>query len=222
IPNAIGGVDDVVPSPASSVVSNVTTVLATIVAMLLLDWRLAAFALALLPFFVYMTRRVGEQRRKVTTVRQGAMADISSLVQESLSVSGILLGKTMGQSDELAERVEGESARLADLEVRSRMTGRWMMASIQTTFAVLPALSYWFGGYLLAHGSSSITIGTLVSFTTLQTRLLFPIGSLLGVQVEVQSSLALFDRIFEYLDLDVDIQKGTQSTEHPRAGVALE
>ena len=97
IANDIGGVDEVVTSTATSVVSNVTTVLATVVAMLLLDWRLAAFALALLPLFVYMTRHVGEQRRKVTTVRQGAMADISSLVQESLSVSGILLGKTMGQ-----------------------------------------------------------------------------------------------------------------------------
>jgi ATP-binding cassette, subfamily B, bacterial len=222
IANDIGGVDDVVTSTATSVVSNVTTVLATIVAMLLLDWRLAAFALALLPLFVYLTRRVGEQRRKVTTVRQSAMADISSLVQESLSVSGILLGKTMGQAAELAERFEGESARLADLEVRSRMTGRWMMASIQTTFAVMPALSYWFGGYLLAHGNHSITIGTLVSFTTLQTRLLFPIGSLLGVQVDVQSSLALFDRIFEYLDLDVDIEEGRRALEHPRGEVALE
>jgi ATP-binding cassette subfamily B protein len=222
IANDIGGVDSVVTSTATSVVSNVTTVLATIVAMLLLDWRLALFALALLPLFVYMTRHVGEQRRKVTTVRQGAMADISSLVQESLSVSGILLGKTMGRSAELAERFEGESARLADLEVRSRMTGRWMMASIQTTFAVMPALVYWFGGYLLAHGNGSISIGTLVAFTTLQTRLFFPIGSLLGVQVEVQSSLALFDRIFEYLDLTVDIEEGTRTLERPRGDVRLE
>ncbi len=222
IANDIGGVDDVVTSTATSVVSNVTTVLATIVAMVLLDWRLAAFALALLPLFVYMTRRVGEQRRKVTTVRQGAMADISSLVQESLSVSGILLGKTMGRSGELAERFAGESERLADLEVRSRMTGRWMMASIQTTFAVMPALSYWFGGYLLAHGSAQISIGTLVAFTTLQTRLFFPIGSLLGVQVEVQSSLALFDRIFEYLDFDVDIEQGTRRLEGARGEVTLD
>jgi ATP-binding cassette subfamily B protein len=222
IANDIGGVDDVVTSTATSVVSNVTTVLATIVAMILLDWRLAAFALALLPLFVWMTRHVGEQRRKVTTVRQGAMADISSLVQESLSVSGILLGKTMGRGGELAERFEGESERLADLEVRSRMTGRWMMASIQTTFAVMPAFVYWFGGYLVAHGSSQISIGTLVAFTTLQTRLFFPIGSLLGVQVEVQSSLALFDRIFEYLDLGVDIEEGAATLEEPRGEVALE
>jgi ATP-binding cassette, subfamily B, bacterial len=222
IANDIGGVDDVVTSTATSVVSNVTTVLATMVAMILLDWRLAVFALALVPVFVFMTRRVGEARRKVTTVRQGAMADISSLVQESLSVSGILLGKTMGRAGELAERFEGESERLADLEVRSRMTGRWMMASIQTTFAVMPALVYWFAGMLFAHGNDAISIGTLVAFTTLQTRLFFPIGSLLGVQVEVQSSLALFDRIFEYLDLRVDIEDGRRTIPEPRGEVSLE
>jgi ATP-binding cassette subfamily B protein len=220
IANDIGGVDDVVTSTATSVVSNVTTVLATIVAMVLLDWRLAAFALALLPVFVWMTRRVGDQRRKITTVRQGAMADISSLVQESLSVSGILLGKTMGRSGELAERFAGESERLADLEVRSRMTGRWVMASIQTSFAVMPALVYWFAGSLSAN--SSISVGTLVAFTTLQTRLFFPIGGLLGVQVEVQSSLALFDRIFEYLDLEVDIEDGHRALERPRGDVRLD
>jgi ATP-binding cassette, subfamily B, bacterial len=222
IANDIGGVDDVVTTTATSVVSNVTTVLATTVAMVLLDWRLAAFALALLPLFVWLTRRVGEQRRKITSVRQESMADISSLVQESLSVSGILLGKTMGRSGELAERFAGESERLADLEVRSRMTGRWMMASIQTTFAVMPAFVYWFAGVLPAHGSGSISIGTLVAFTTLQTRLFFPIGSLLGVQVDVQSSLALFDRIFDYLDLDVDIEDGYRELEHVRGDVRFE
>src|SRR5439155_16066746 len=145
------------------------------------------------------------QRKKITAVRQESMSNISSLVQESLSVSGILLGKTMGRSSELADRFVGESARLADLEVRSRMTGRWMMASIQTTFSVMPALVYWFGGLVIAPGNDSITLGTLVAFTTLQTRLFFPIGSLLGVSLDVQSSLALFDRIFEYLDMPVDI-----------------
>jgi ATP-binding cassette subfamily B protein len=222
IANDIGGVDDVVTSTATSVVSNVTTVLATVVAMVLLDWRLAVFALALLPLFVWMTKRVGNQRRKVAAVRQESMADISSLVQESLSVSGILLGKTMGRSNELAQRFEGESARLAALEVKSRMTGRWMMASIQTTFAVMPALVYWAGGMLAAHGSTAISIGTLVAFTTLQTRLFFPIGSLLGVQVDVQSSLALFDRIFDYLDQEVDIAEGEQELETPRGDVAFE
>jgi ATP-binding cassette, subfamily B, bacterial len=218
IANDIGGVEDVVTSTATSVASNVTTVAATVAAMFLLDWRLALFSLALLPVFVWMTRRVGEQRRRIAMTRQESMASISSLVQESLSVSGILLGKTMGRGAELAGRFETESERLADLEVRSRMAGRWMMASIQTSFSVMPALVYWFGGLAVAHGSDAITLGTLVAFTTLQARLFFPIGSLLGVSVDVQSSLALFDRVFEYLDLDIDIQEGKRELERPIRG----
>jgi ATP-binding cassette, subfamily B, bacterial len=222
IANDIGGIENVVTSTATSVLSNVTTVLATVAAMLLLDWRLAAFALALLPLFVWLTNRVGAQRKKVTAERQASLADVSSIVQESLSVSGILLGKTMGRTEDLAQRFERESGRLADLEVRSRMTGRWVMAAIQTTFAVMPALVYWFAGFTVAQGSAAISIGTLVAFTTLQTRLFFPIGSLLGVQVEVQSSLALFDRIFEYLDQRVDIVEGMRTLEAPQGEVELD
>ena len=222
IANDIGGIENVVTSTATSVLSNVTTVIATVIAMVLLDWRLAAFALALLPLFVWLTKRVGEQRKKVTAERQASLADVSSIVQESLSVSGILLGKTMGRATDLATRFETESQRLAGLEVRSRMTGRWMMAAIQTTFAVMPALVYLFAGWTIERGSTSITIGTLVAFTTLQTRLFFPIGSLLGVQLEVQSSLALFDRIFEYLDQPVDIAEGTREIDRPRGDVAFD
>ena len=216
--NDIGGVQEVVTSTATSIVSNATTVLATVIAMFLLDWRLTLFALALLPLFVWLTKRVGMERRKVAKVRQESMADISSLVQESLSVSGILLGKTMGRGAELAGRFEGESARLAELEVRARMTGRWMMASIQTSFAVMPALVYLFAG----HFAGSISIGTVIAFTTLQARLFFPIGSLLGVSLEVQTSLALFDRVFEYLDQPVDIEEGTRTLERPRGDVVFD
>ena len=205
----------VVTSTATSIVSSVTTVLTVVVAMFLLDWRLAVFSLALLPLFVFLTRRVGKERQRITRSRQGTLADISTLVEESLSVSGILLGKTMGRSPELADRFEGESERLADLEVRSSMAGRWVMATIQTTFAVMPALVYWFGGIAIAHGSS-ISIGTLVAFTTLQTRLFFPVGSLLSVGVDVQTSLALFDRVFEYLDLPVEIAQRPDARPLPK------
>jgi len=222
IANDIGGIETVVTSTATSVLANVTTVIATVVAMFLLDWRLAVFALALLPLFVWLTKRVGAQRKKVTAERQASLADVSSIVQESLSVSGIMLGKTMGRADDLAMRFEDESKNLAALEVRSRMTGRWMMASIQMTFAIMPALVYWFAGWSIANGSQAITVGTLVAFTTLQTRLFFPIGGLLGVQVEVQSSLALFDRIFEYLDHEVDIVEGDEELIEPRGEVALD
>jgi len=218
IANDIGGVQSVVTSTAASIVSNATTVIASVIAMVLLDWRLALFSLALLPFFVFLARRVGDQRRKITTVKQGAMADISSLVQESLSVSGILLGKTMGRGAELADRFERESENLADLEVRSRMAGRWMMSAIQTSFAVMPALVYLFAG--LAPNAASI--GTIVAFTTLQTRLFFPVQSLLSVAVDIQTSVALFDRVFEYLDLPVDILPGTRELEDVRGEVRFD
>src|SRR3954464_6184147 len=207
IASDIGGVQTVVTTTATSIVQNVTTVLATVAAMIALDWRLAVFSLAVLPPFVWLSRRVGRQRKKLTAARQSTMADISSLVAESLSVSGILLGKTMGRADELADRFEGESAHLADLEVRSRMAGRWVMAPIQTSFAVMPALVYLVAGLLIAGGNDAITIGTVVAFTTLQNRVIFPIQSLLGVSVDVQSSMALFDRIFEYLDLPVELDE---------------
>ena len=207
ISNDIGGVQSVVTSTATSIVSNVTTVIATMIGMAALSWELSVFAFALVPVFVMLTRRVGEQRRKIAKSTQETLADLSSLVQESLSVSGILLGKTMGRTTELADRFEGESLLLSDLEVRQRMAGRWMMAMIQTTFAVMPAAVYWFGGLALAHGSHAVSVPTLVAFTTLQTRLFFPVGSLLGVSLDVQTSLALFDRIFDYLDQPIDIDE---------------
>src|SRR3989440_1840709 len=207
IQNDIGGVQNVVTNTATSIASNVTTVIATMIGMLFLSWQLALFAFALIPLFAVLTRRVGNERRRIAKTTQESLADISSLVQESLSVSGILLGKTMGRGAELADRFEADSRRLADLEVRQRMAGRWVMASIQTSFAVMPAAVYWFGGLLLAHGSHAVSIATLVAFTTLQTRLFFPVGSLLGVGLDVQTSLALFDRIFEYLDQPVDIEE---------------
>jgi ATP-binding cassette subfamily B protein len=207
ISNDIGGVQNVVTNTATSIASSATTVAATMVGMLALNWELALFAFALIPIFVLLTRRVGNERRRIAKTTQETLADISSLVQESLSVSGILLGKTMGRTSELADRFESDSLRLADLEVRQRMAGRWVMASIQTSFAIMPAAVYWFGGLAVAHGSNAVDVPTLVAFTTLQTRLFFPIGSLLGVGLDVQTSLALFDRIFEYLDQPVDIEE---------------
>ncbi len=220
----IGGIDDVVTSTATSTVSTVTTVAATVVAMLALSWELTVFSLCLLPFFVWLTRRVGNERRRIQSVRQGRLADMSTLVEESLSVSGILLGKTMGRSQELVERFSTESGALADLEVRARMAGRWRMASVQMSFAIMPAAVYWFGGYTIAHGNHALSIGTIVAFTTLQTRLLFPMQSLLSVGLEVQTSMALFGRIFEYLDLPVDIAErpGARTLSGVRGDVRLQ
>jgi ATP-binding cassette subfamily B protein len=220
----IGGIDDVVTSTATSTVSTVATVTATVVAMFALSWRLTVFSLILLPFFVWLTRRVGNERRRIQSVRQGRLADMSTLVEESLSVSGILLGKTMGRSHELVERFSSESSELADLEVRARMAGRWRMASVQMSFAIMPAAVYWYAGYNIAHSHNPISIGTIVAFTALQTRLLFPMQQLLSVGLEVQTSLALFGRIFEYLDLPVDIveRPGARALTGVRGDVSLE
>ena len=209
IANDIGGLDSVVTTTATTIAQNATTVIAALIAMLLLDWRLALISLVFVPPSVYLTRRVGQVRRRITTEQQKRLADLSSLVAESLSVSGILLGKTMGRGEDLANRFTGESKGIADLEVRSRMAGRWLMATIQLTFAVQPAIIYWLAGQSFV--GHSIQIGTVVAFTTLQTRLLFPIQALLGVQADMEASLALFDRIFEYLDLPIDIVEA----EHP-------
>jgi ATP-binding cassette subfamily B protein len=217
IANDIGGVQNVVTSTATSIASNATTVLSVIVAMFLLDWRLAAFTLGVLPFFVWLTRRIGRERQVMAGQRQGRLADISALVEESLSVSGVLLGKSMGRADDLARRFSAESEELAALEVRTRMAGRWRMATVQMTFSAMPALVYWFAGY-----SGGVSIGTVVAFTTLQTRLLFPIGSLLNVGVDVQTSLALFRRVFEYLDLPVDIVEGPRELRDPAGEVVFE
>jgi len=205
IANDIGGIDSVVTTTATSIAQNATTVIASIIAMVILDWRLAAISLIFVPPFVWLTRRVGQIRRRITTERQRRLADLSALVSESLSVSGIMLGKTMGRGRDLADRFTGESSDIAEIEVRSRMAGRWMMSTIQMVFAIQPVLIYWIAGQSFVHGHEAISIGTVIAFAQLQTRLLFPIQSLLSTGADVEASLALFDRIFEYLDLPVDI-----------------
>ncbi len=211
ISNDIGGLDDAITNTATTIAQNSTTVVAAVVAMAILDWRLTLIALFFVPPSVWMTRRVGKLRRSLTTQQQARLADLSALVAESLSVSGIMLGKTMGRGDDLADRFTGESREIAELEVRSRMAGRWMMGTIQFVFASTPALIYWFAGQrFIGH---SVSVGTVVAFTTLQVRLLFPIQSLLGVSADWQASLALFDRIFEYMDLPIDIVEAEHPTE---------
>jgi len=204
IANDIGGMQAIVTSTATSIVSNATVVVASAVAMLAMDVRLALLSFVLLPGTVWINRRVGAMRRRITTERQRRLALMTSQVQESLSVSGVLLGRSMGRSPELTERFAGDAGGLADLEVRSQMAGKWQQSTISITFAAVPAVTYWLGGLALT-GGPTVSIGTLVAFTTLQSSLFNPLNALLRTGVQVQSSLALFARIFEYLDLPVDI-----------------
>lgn len=205
IANDIGGMQATVTSTATSLVSNLTSVVATIVAMLALDWRLTVVSLLLLPAFVWISRRVGNERKKITTQRQKQMAAMAATVTESLSVSGILLGRTMGRSDSLTDTFADESERLVDLEVRSNMAGRWRMAVITIVMAAMPAIIYWTAGMALQVGGPQVSIGTIVAFVSLQQGLFRPAVSLLSTGVQIQTSLALFQRIFEYLDLPIDI-----------------
>ncbi|HMD94468.1 MAG TPA: ABC transporter ATP-binding protein [Trebonia sp.] len=205
IANDIGGMQATVTTTATALVSNLTTVVATTIAMVVLDWRLTVASLLMLPVFVWVSRRVGTERRRITRDRQRQLAAISSIVQESLSVSGILLGHAMGRSRSLTDSFAAESGKLSDLEVRSNMAGRWRQSTIQIVMSSMPAVIYWVTG-LTGHGDHmAISIGTLVAFTTLQQNLFRPTVQLLSTGVDMQSSLELFSRIFEYLDLPVDI-----------------
>ncbi|MGW6746436.1 ABC transporter ATP-binding protein [Streptomyces sp. NPDC055025] len=205
IANDIGGMQATVTSTATSLVSNLTAVVASVVAMLALDWRLTVVSLLLLPLFVWISRIVGRERKKITTERQRQMATMAATVTESLSVSGILLGRTMGRADSLTKSFADESERMVDLEVRSNMAGRWRMSTIGIVMAAMPAVIYWAAGFAMGAGGTAVSIGTLVAFVSLQQGLFRPAVSLLATGVQMQTSLALFQRIFEYLDLPVDI-----------------
>jgi ATP-binding cassette subfamily B protein len=204
--NDVAGVQAVVTDTASSILGNTVTVISALVAMLVLSWRLTLVAVVLLPIFVLLQVRVGRVRRKVAGATQRSVADMTAITQETLSVSGILLAKTFDRSDAEVERYAAENTRQADLQVRQTMTGQSFFATVQAFFGLTPALVYLVAGLsisgaFLAGGAQGLTAGTIVAFTTLQTRLLFPTVQLLRVGVDVQTSLALFERIFEYLDL---------------------
>ncbi|MTL14759.1 ATP-binding cassette domain-containing protein [Nocardia seriolae] len=216
IANDIGGMQSTVTSTITSLVSNFTSVVAAVIAMFALDWRLTLVSLLMLPLFVWISRKVGSERRRITAEKQRKLAGMSAIVEESLSVSGILLARTMGRSPALVADFTRESRGLVDLEIRSSMAGRWRQSTIAIVMAAMPAIIYWAAGMTVAQGHPLVSIGTLVAFTTLQSGLLRPTVMLLSTGVDIQSSLALFGRIFEYLDLRPDIEEPTRSTPLPR------
>ncbi len=205
IGNDVNGVQSVVTDTAASLLSNFATVATTIIAMLVIDWRLTILSLGMLPIFAYITYRVGRVRRVVSGATQRSLAEVSAITEESLSVSGILLSKTFGQQRASIARFAKESRRLGDLQIRQQMIGRWFFAMIGIFFSIAPAFVYLLAGTLIINGDPGVSVGTIVAFTTLQSRLFFPLGQLLNVQVEIQGALALFDRIFEYLEMPHDI-----------------
>jgi len=204
--NDVGGVQQVVTNTASGIVSNIATAVSTIILMAFIDLRLTILSLAIAPVFLLITRRVGAIRREVSKLTQQSMANLTATTQETLSVSGVLLTKTFGRQSEAVNRFSKENESLASLEIRQQMIGRWFFMIISVFFSITPALVYWVAGRAIAGGDTNLTIGSIVAFTTLQSRLFMPLGQLLNVHVDVQGALALFDRIFEYLDLDHEIK----------------
>jgi len=201
ITNDVGGLQSVVTSTATSIAANLTTTVATAVAMVALSWRLSLISLVVLPPSIWLTRRVARMRREITSAQQRELADLNVTIEEGLSVNGAQLSRTLGTGPALVDRFTASSARLIDLELRSQLAGRWRMASTGVIFAAIPAVIYVGAGL----PGTTLTIGTLIAFTTLQGGLFRPLTSLLGIGVSLVSSLALFARIFEYLDLPVDI-----------------
>ena len=201
--NDIGSMQSVVTSTATAIAANVTVVIGTIVAMLAMNWRLALISMVVLPPAVITTRKVARMRHAVTAQRQAKMADLHVQIEEGLSVSGVLLTKTVGAAPALSQRFAETSRDLIDLEVRSTLAGRWRMAWMQIVFAAVPAALYLAAGFPAT--SSGMTIGTLVAFVSLQGSLFRPLMGLLNVGVDITSSLALFSRIFAYLDLPVEL-----------------
>ena len=207
ISNDVGGVQNVVTNTLSSVLSNTVIFISTLAAMLLLSWELTAVSVAAIPVFVVISRFVGERRRRITEQSQEAAAEVTAITQETLSISGIMLAKLFGRQNQEIERFHNENERMADLAVRRQMTGQSFFTVMQIFFSVAPVVVYLISGYLIVGTTPpAVTAGTIVAFTTLQFRLYFPIVNLMEVSVEMQASMALFDRIFRYLDIRPDIE----------------
>ena len=206
VSNDVAGVQTVVTSTVSDTISNSVILLSTLIAMLVLSWQLTLVAIATVPVFFVLTRFVGARRRAITAKAQEATAEMTAITQETLSVSGIMLSKLFGRQGQEVAHFHGQNQQLADLAVRQQMVGYTFFAVVMTFFTIAPAMIYLLSGYiLLGTGPDGITAGVIIAFTTLQTRLYFPISRLLEVSVELQSSMALFERIFGYLDMRQEI-----------------
>ncbi len=206
VTNDVGGVQNVVTSTITDILSNIVILISTVIAMAILSWQLTLVAVGIVPVFAFLTRIVGEKRRAVSAEVQKSTAEMTAITQETLSISGIMLSKLFGRQKLEIERFHWENQHLSDLVVRRQMTGQSFWAVMQTFFSISPVIIYVLAGYLISGiGRDGISPGTIIAFTTLQARLYFPIGTLLQVSVELQSSMALFERIFEYLDIKADI-----------------
>ncbi|MBS1706626.1 MAG: ABC transporter ATP-binding protein [Armatimonadetes bacterium] len=213
----VAGVQNVVSNTLVDALSNAGIVISALIAMVILDWRLTLLAVALVPFFGFVGKWVGDFARNVRKGTQEQTSELNSMMQEQLSVSGALLAKTIGRADTLAEKFNVENHKLADWQIKSSVIQYLFFGLIRMITQLVPALIYWLAAYLMSRGDKSISVGTIVAFTSLQARMFFPLTGLMGLQVEILSSFALFERIFEYLDMPHDVQEKTNATPLPVA-----
>jgi ATP-binding cassette subfamily B protein len=208
----VSGVEDVVTSTASQALQNLFIVVSTLVVMFAMSWTLTLVSLAILPLFVYPTRRVGAIRRELAKRRQTRVAYLSSIVEETLGVSGAQLIKTFGRDEYEIGRFAGVSDDLRRVRIRESMVGRWFFMTIQTFWSAAPAIVYLVGGHQAIAGH--FTVGKIIAFTAFQARLFVPVNQILSIHIDVQSGLALFERIFEYLDLVPDVVEHAGALTH--------
>jgi ATP-binding cassette subfamily B protein len=213
--NDVGGVSNVLTNTISSVLGNVVTVIAAFVAMVVLNWQLTLIAIVLMPFLVIAQRRVGQVRARIATATQESLSDMTAITQETLSVSGILLSKSFNRQRAETARYENENDTQVALQVKETMSGQWFFAMVQIFLSSIPAIVYLVAGWLLGGGATDITAGTIVAFTTVQARLLFPLMGIMQTALNLQTSGALFARIFEYLDLKPGIQDRPDAVDVP-------
>lgn len=217
--NDVAGVRTVLTDTATTIVQNSVTVLAAVVSMVVLSWQLTLLTLVLMPVFIAVQLRVGRRRQEIARRTQESLSDMTAITEEALSVSGILLSKVFDRGDSEIVRYRDANKQQVRLQVSQAMTGRTFFATVQTFFAITPALIYLLAGLLITGrvpgGADALTAGTLVAFTTLQARLQMPLLQLMRVTLDVQTSLALFRRIFEYLDLRPTITEKDDAVELP-------
>ncbi|MGO2658573.1 ABC transporter ATP-binding protein [Mycetocola reblochoni] len=219
--NDVGGVAGVLTNSVQNILGNTVTVIAAIVAMLLINWQLTLVAVVLMPGLVLVQRRVGRVRARIATRTQESLSEMTSITQEALSISGVLLAKSFNRQAREVARYQDENGRQVRLQVQQAMSGQWFFALVNVFLSSIPAVIYLVAGWLITGGATDITAGAIVAFTTVQSRLLFPLVSLMRVALDVQTSQALFARIFEYLDLTPSIVDADDAVDVPEGPASV-
>lgn len=213
------GVQNVICNTLVDALSNVAIVLSCLVVMFVFDWRLTLLAVAFIPVIGYSGTLVGEFARKVRKGLQEQTSEVNSITQENLSVSGAMLSKTIGRSDVLARDFDIQNHKLAEWQIKGAVQQYFFFGIFRTITQVIPAVVYWFAGYLMFKGDRSLSVGTLVAFTMLQARMFFPLTSIMSLQFEIIKSFALFERIFEYMEMPIDVGDSPHAVSSPKEGV---